>query len=276
MGAPVRVPLPVRLVPTVAERAWFTPPRPSARARARDAEALAAVEPVVVEVEGHPRPGFAVGEGPLMILAHGWGGRAAQMLELAQAVARNGYRAVAIDLPGHNTDDRRTSDGFQMAAGLGAIEAGFGPPAGVIAHSLGAMATVMAFGDRPPGVAVWLAPVLDVRDSLQVFSQRAMLAPWTTRALRRRVERFIGDWWPSLTAGPETDLPGTQLLLVHDPADPDSAFDLSVELAKRRPHTRLVEARGTGHNRLLRDAATIDQVVRFLDESRVSAGQPGF
>ena len=74
-------------------------------------------------------------------------------------------------LPGITRDDQRTSDGFQIAAGLESVEASFGPPAGVIAHSLGAMATVLAFSDRPPDTAVWLAPVLDVRDSLQVFSQ---------------------------------------------------------------------------------------------------------
>ena len=263
MGA-VRVPLSVRVLPHIAERAWFTPPRPSDRARARDALALASVEPISVTVEGRARSGFVTGEGPLMILVHGWGGRAAQMLDLAQAAARNGYRAVAIDAPGHNTDDQRSSDGFQMAAGLRAIAKSFGPPVGVIAHSLGAMATVMAFGDRPPEIAIWLAPVLDVRDSLQVFSLRAKLAPWTARSLRRRVERFIGESWPALTAGAETDLPGTNLLLVHDPADPDADFDLSAAMADRRPNTQLIEAPGASHNLLLRDPRVIDAVERFV------------
>jgi hypothetical protein len=271
----VRVPLPVRVIPQIAERAWFTPPRPSDRAHARDTRALEAVEQISVTVEGRPRPGFVTGEGPLIVVVHGWGGRAAQMLDLARSAARSGYRAVAIDSPGHNTDDERTSDGFQMAAGLEAVESSFGTPSGVIAHSLGAMASVMAFGDRPPDVAVWLAPVLDVRDSLQVFSHRARLAPWTARSLNRRVERFIGDWWPALTAGAETDLPGAELLIVHDPDDPDAGFDLSAALANRRPKTRLVEAPGTGHNHLVRDPHVIDTVEHFLDEARVVNNQSG-
>jgi pimeloyl-ACP methyl ester carboxylesterase len=210
-----------------------------------------------------------------MVVAHGWGGRAAQMLDLARSAARRGYRAVAIDSPGHNTDDKSTSDGFQMAAGLEAVVASFGPPAGVIAHSLGAIATVMAFRDRPPDVAVWLAPVLDVRESLEIFSHRAKLAPWTARSLKRRVERFIGDWWPALTAGPDADLPGAEILIVHDPADPDSGFDRSAALADRRAKTRLVEAPETGHNLLLRDPNVIDSVERFLDEARVVTNHPG-
>jgi pimeloyl-ACP methyl ester carboxylesterase len=273
MGA-VRVPLPLRVLPAIAERAWFTPPRPSDRTRARDAQALESVEPISVEVEGRARPGFLTGEGPLLILVHGWGGRAAQMLDLAQAAARHGYRAVAIDAPGHNTDHQRDSDGFQIAAGIEAVEATFGTPEVVIAHSLGAIATVMAFRNRAPRTTVWLAPVLDVRDSLRVFSHRAKLAPWTVRSLRRRVKRFIGDWWPALTAGGQTDLPGTNLLIIHDPADLDADFRLSAAMADRRPNTRLVEAPGAGHN-LLRDANVIDSVEHFLDEARVVDTHPG-
>jgi pimeloyl-ACP methyl ester carboxylesterase len=260
----VRVPLAVRLLPPVAERIWFTPPRPSAPARARDTRALASVEPISVAVDGRARPGFATGEGPPVILAHGWGGRAAQMVDLAVATARNGYRAVAVDAPGHNTDDQRTSDGFQMAAGLEAVEARFGPPAMLVAHSLGAMAAMIAFAERPPERAVWLAPILDVRATLQLFSHRAKLAPWTTRSLHRRVKRFIGEWWPALTSGAGSDLPGTELLIVHDPADPDADFAHSSALAERRPGTRLVEAPGLGHNPLLRAPDVIDTVERFL------------
>jgi pimeloyl-ACP methyl ester carboxylesterase len=271
----MRVPLPVRLLPPVAERIWFTPPRPPVRAVERDAGRLETVGPITVIVDGRERPGFVTGEGPLLILAHGWGGRAAQMLDLAASAARNGYRAVAIDSPGHNTDEQRTSDGFQMAAGLEAVEARFGPPAAVIAHSLGALTAQIAFNERPPETVVWLAPVTDLRASLRLFSGRAKLAPWTARFLHRRVRRFIGErWWPVLTAASETNLPGSRLLIVHDPADPDADFDTSAALAERRPDTRLVEAPGLGHNSLLRDPGVIDAVERFLLEAReAGAGQ---
>ena len=269
----MRVPLPVRLLPPVAYRVWFTPPRPGARAIERDADRLKTVEPITVTVNGGDRPGFVTGEGPLVILAHGWGGRAAQMLDLALSAARNGYRAVAIDSPGHNTDEQRTSDGFQMAAGLEAVEVRFGPPAALVTHSLGAMTAVMAFGDRPPGAVVWLAPVLDLREALQLFAHRAKLAPWTTQALQRRVKRFTGERWPVLTAGADTELPRAELLVVHDPADPDASFDTSAALAERRSRTRLVDAPGLGHNSLLRDPGVIETVERFLIRARETGAE---
>jgi pimeloyl-ACP methyl ester carboxylesterase len=269
----MRVPLSVRFIPPVAYRAWFTPPRPGPRAAARDAERLKAVERISVTVGGRLRPGFVTGDGPLVILAHGWGGRAAQMLDLGEAAARAGYRAVAIDAPGHNIDERRTSDGFQMASGLEAIEERFGPPTAVIAHSLGAMTSVMAWGnrDRAPDTVVWLAPVLDIQSSLRLFASRAQLAPWTDRLLRARVRRFAGDSWSVLSAGADADLPGADLLIVHDPADPDAEFATAAALAERRSSTRLVATPGLGHNHLLRDARVVDTVERFLARARLSS-----
>lgn len=265
------VPLPVRVVPAVAQRVWFTPPRPSARALARDADRLKIAEPITVAVDGRGRPGFSVGEGPVVILAHGWGGRAAQMIDLAEAVAASGFKAVAIDAPGHGNDEQTSSDGFQMAAGLEAIELRLGPPAALITHSIGAMAAVLAFADRPPAAAVFLAPVLDLRDPLRVFSDRAKLAPWTARSLSRRIRSFAGDSWPEITAGAQADLPGAELLIVHDPRDRDAPFTTSARLATNRSRAQLVEVPGLGHNQLLRDPGVAEATSDFLADVRIDS-----
>src|SRR5262245_6769233 len=43
----------------------------------------------------------AVGTGALVVLTHGWGGRAAQMAPLAAALAQRGFCAVIVDIAGH-------------------------------------------------------------------------------------------------------------------------------------------------------------------------------
>lgn len=260
----MRVPLAVRALPSVAERVWFTPPRPRPETLERDADALASVEPIWVMVEERERPGFSVGEGPLVILVHGWGGRAAQMTELAEALAGQGLRAVAIDAPGHGTDAQTTSDGFQLAAAVRAVTDVYGQPAAVVAHSIGAIATVLAFSDDPPPTIVFLAPVLDAEQALSLFSKRAQLFPWTSRSLARRFRRFAGELWPVITAGHDTGLDGSHLLILHDPDDPDTEFSISATLAAKRANTRLEVTDGLGHKRLLRDPGAIDTVTRFV------------
>ncbi len=268
-------PLPVRLLPRLAERAWFTPPRPSAEKIEGDGARLSRAEPIEVMVDGRSRPGYTIGAGPLVILAHGWGGRAAQMADLATAVAAAGFLAVAIDSPGHGSDSQSTSDGFQIAAGLRAIADRFGAPDAVVAHSLGAMASVMALHHAPPRSAVFLAPVLDLEEALARFDVMAGLAPWTASSLRRRVRGFVGERWPELTAAAEADLPGTEILIFHDPADPEVPIAASSELARRRPATRLVETPGTGHRRLLRQPELIEAVTGFLVETSKAVREAG-
>lgn len=52
---------------------------------------------------------FEWGSGPLVILVHGWGGRAAQMAPLAALLASKGYRSVALEIPGHGSPGRRST-----------------------------------------------------------------------------------------------------------------------------------------------------------------------
>jgi pimeloyl-ACP methyl ester carboxylesterase len=49
------------------------------------------------------------GAGPVVILVHGWGGRASQMAPLAASLAEQGFQAIALDVTGHgNSTSRQT------------------------------------------------------------------------------------------------------------------------------------------------------------------------
>ncbi len=50
------------------------------------------------------------GEGPTVLLAHGWSGRGSQMGCFAEPLVDAGYRVVAFDAPGHGDDDARFYD----------------------------------------------------------------------------------------------------------------------------------------------------------------------
>ena len=258
----MRAPLAVRAIPTVAERAWFTPPcRPWEHMEGSDP---IPGRPIELTVSGKPLRGFEMGEGPLVVLAHGWGGTAASLSRMGRAIAKARFKAVALDAPGHGSDGQATSDLFQMAATLGAVVAEYGDPKAVVAHSLGAMASLVAFEDAPPPRAVFLAPGLDLNQLLDTFSARAQLLPWTSRSLRRRIRRFVGERWTTISAGSELDWGGASLLVIHDPADQQTDFEASAALAAKRPDTYLVVAQGLGHRGVLEDPDTIDRIVRFI------------
>ncbi|MGH8914954.1 MAG: alpha/beta fold hydrolase [Acidimicrobiia bacterium] len=254
----MRVPLAVRALSAGALQAWFTPPPLSERRAMGDKLALAAVEGVTVPFQGGELAGFSIGEGPLALAVHGWGGRAAQMLPLAGALAERGNRVVAVDLPGHAGGTR--SDVKVIARAVTAVVEAYGPPRSVIAHSLGAMATRLAFAESAPPLVVFLAPCLVVGDAIDVFSTRARLLPWAERGLRRGLRSWDPELFPRLDDITIEQLPGADLLILHDPDDPETLFARSAELAARRERTEIVPVDDVGHSGLLADPGAIDLV----------------
>lgn len=259
----MKVPLLVRVMPHLAERAWFTPPPLSPRRESRWAESINGTDPIVVNVGGVDLTGYTRGEGPSVFLVHGWGGRASQMGRLARTISERGFKVVAVDAPGHG-DGQKTSDVFQMTQAVEALIDQFGHPAAVVAHSLGSMATLRAFRGRVPASVVLLAPVLDVNVALEKFIERAQLMPWTARSLVGRIRKFIGPEWDSFVEGYRTDFGNARLLLVHDPEDGDAPFEQSAALAATRAETDLWVSDSSGHTGGLQAAEVLERVADFL------------
>ena len=104
-----------------ARRLFLTPPRH----RFRDAE-LAALEeasPFTVSMPTGRLIGWRWGrrEDPVVVLAHGWGGRAAQLRSYVAPLVARGYSVVGFDAPGHGMTGGRESSVVHMAAALEAV-----------------------------------------------------------------------------------------------------------------------------------------------------------
>lgn len=256
----MKVPLAVRAIPGYTFRAWFTPPPYGSGARRRDAGAI--TDATRVEIAGHS--GFAVGSGPLVLAVHGWGGRSAQMVPLAHHLAQAGYRVVAVDLPGHAGGP--PTDVKEAAAALRSVAAETGAPAVVIGHSFASMVVRLAFADDPPPVVVLLAPLVRVRDGLEVFADRLRLFPWAQRGLAARLEAWDPEVWPMVFEIRPEQLPGADVLILHDPGDGETPFASAAELAARRPGTEIVAVDGAGHSGILADPVALDVMAAYLAE----------
>lgn len=253
----MKVPLPVRAIPSLTFRAWLTPPPLGVSTAAADRREVADLEPV----HFGGIPGFEIGAGPIAIAAHGWGGRAAQMAPMARRMADEGFRVVIPSLPGHAGGP--PTDVKEVAAALRALIEDFGTPDLIVAHSFAAMVLRLAFGDDAPPRVVLIAPALDVRDALDVFSDRLRLLPWARRGLRRRLEEWDRSLWPTVAQILPDQLSGAQMLIIHDPDDSETPFARSAELAAIRPDTAILVVEGAGHSRILSDENVLEGVARF-------------
>lgn len=233
----------------------------------RERQWLAAATPLEVRAGEDRLPAWSWGEGPAVVLVHGWEGRGGQMGALGMGLAEAGLRAVAFDAPGHGGARSRLSSLPQLAAGVGAVVAAVGPVRAVVGHSFGAAAVCWAVAR---GLAVerlaLLAPPFDLDPYVVQFGELLGASATTVAALVGRIERrFDVDWQearrPALAGAARA--PQTQVLVVHDREDEETPWAGGARVARTWPRGELVTTHGLGHRRLLRDAAVVSRVAAF-------------
>jgi pimeloyl-ACP methyl ester carboxylesterase len=247
----------------LAQRLLFTP----VRARVRDEEraVLASGERFSLAAGGQRVAGYAWGEGPTVLLVHGWGGHAGQMTTLVDPVVAAGFRAVAIDLPGHGESEGSLSSLVHCAKAIAGAAALFKPVRGLVAHSFGAAASTYAMSQGlPVGRAVFFAPPARFESFWSRFQVGAGVPEEIMRRVMRRAESWLDVRFEGLA--PVDLAPGmtTPLLVLHDPQDREMPFEDGAELARHWPGAEIRPAQGHGHLRILRDEGCVGQAVEFL------------
>ncbi|MEM8963093.1 MAG: alpha/beta fold hydrolase [Acidobacteriota bacterium] len=257
------------LSPAIAGRLaapmFLTPPRP--KRPAWEDERLATARPWRLTLaNGRSVAAWRwLGDGPTVVLVHGWGGRGSQLSAMAAPLVEAGFSVVAFDAPGHGDSDGRRSSLVAMSSALHAVAAASAPLAGVVAHSAGATATamVLANGLDIPRI-VFVGPGVEPVTFTHAFADHLGLSEPARRSMQERIERHVGirlDEIDPLALAPDFDIP---LLTFHDHEDRETPFDGAQRLTAAWPDAELRPTRGLGHRRILRDNTVVAQTVRFF------------
>ena len=188
-----------RLAPQVgtrlALRLFLTPLPTKRRARRRPVPAGWRVEALPFEgshVAVWRREG-AIESRPKVLLVHGWGGDAQQMLVLAELLAGEGFEPLLVDLPAHGHAGGWRSNLVQWTRALFALASRHGPWQAVIGHSLGALALAHALArGLPARQAVLIATAPPPRQFLAWFASALGLGEGMAERMARRIEHREG------------------------------------------------------------------------------------
>lgn len=205
------------------------------------------------------------GEGPHVLLAHGWEGTARDMVPIALALAGRGRSVTVFDMPAHGASTGKTTTLPEMSDAVGAVARATGTPDGVVGHSLGAAAAVLALRDGlGASTAALLAPVAE--PSLFVRRLADVLAFSEARyaGLVRQIERRAGIGIHEIDGATAARSLTARALILHDPADRQVPFSHGEELAQAWRGATLLGLPGLGHRRVLYDAAAIERVVAHI------------
>ncbi|HSD38167.1 MAG TPA: alpha/beta fold hydrolase [Rhodocyclaceae bacterium] len=253
-----------RRTPEQVARAFLTPRRPDRPAPPflPDARRFVADGPIG-KVAGR-----IAGEGPCVILLHGWEGSPGDLSGLVPPLLAAGFSVLALDLPAHGA-----SEGERVSIPLGAqalldVQRELGAQhvfhAG-IGHSLGAAILVhaMTLGFRVERVALLAAPAHAVdyardyclRDGLDALQTEQMLDFMHTR---------FGVDVRAISMPAQAAMRSEPALFVHSDDDRVVPLEDSRLTAHAWRGALHVTVEGLGHARLLRDGAVIERVTRFV------------
>jgi pimeloyl-ACP methyl ester carboxylesterase len=212
---------------------------------------------------------WSFGEGPAILLAHGWSGYAAQFDAWIEPLVSAGHRVVLFDAPAHGGSGGRQTNIMDMAGAIQHVAGLYGPVHAIVAHSFGAPATLFALrhGLKVDRLVLMAAPLSLTKFSL--FLAHVLGLPLSVRGrMQRNMERKLQFRWDET----ETDTVladlvaarGLDVLLVHDKRDREVPFASAERIAAAVPSAQLHATEGNGHTRLLRNGAVIAEAARFV------------
>jgi pimeloyl-ACP methyl ester carboxylesterase len=219
--------------------------------------------------EGRKLARWTLGQGPRVVLVHGWNSRGAHLLGFAQPLVEAGFSVTLFDLPAHGDSGGHVASVVHAGRALRAITADIGEIHAVIGHSMGSAAALLAFahGLRVRR-SVHLAGPSSLTPMVKGLAAMHGLGPADAAAFAGWVEGFIGARMGCVDL--ERLQPGLRHpgLIVHDVDDRTVPFGASMALHAAWPGSRLERLSGLGHRRLLADAGVIAHSVDFIAPGR--------
>lgn len=215
------------------------------------------------------------GDGPNVILAHGWSGRGAQMGRFVEPLVKAGFRAILFDGPAHGPAHRSTlrtglslkrrTNIFEFSEVILQIEKQYGSTYAIIGHSFGGAASALAIhrGLKAQKLIMIATPsdLLKVFDS---FSGFLNLSRESKSAFQKYVEldaKHAAQDLSPLEIAKDIYAP---TLLIHDPLDREVPFSHAERALKAWPNAEICAIEKAGHYRILKNDQAIQMAIAFL------------
>ena len=206
------------------------------------------------------------GHGPTVLLVHGWEGRGAQLGSFIEPLVRAGLSVVAFDAPGHGDSPGRRLYLTDLADCVIDVAHTVGPLHGIIAHSFGAAAVLLAHqrGNVDAKRNVMIAPSVLVGEAVAQFGRAVALDDRDCSTLAHQLASHSGLGIEALELERLVGARDAALLVVHDQGDREVPHHGAVALAAAWRQAQLRTTHGLGHRQILRNANVIEEAVAFL------------
>jgi pimeloyl-ACP methyl ester carboxylesterase len=255
------IPTAARPAPEQVLQAFLTPRPPRAPAPAF----LPGAERLHIDTPSGRVALHRAGQGPTVLLLHGWEGQAADLAAFAPPLQAAGFQVLAMDLPAHGGSEGRQTNIPHSARALRAVGDTLGPLHAVIAHSVGSAVLAEALHDglQAKRAVLIAAPAHYASYARQVGA----LAGLDAAGIERLLHLLRGPLGVDIQ---EVSLPRraaslTQpALFIHSADDRIVAIADSEASAAAWPGARHLRLDGLGHRRILQEPAVVAEALHFI------------
>ena len=207
------------------------------------------------------------GDGPSVLLVHGWEGHTGRMLPLVRPLLEQGYRVFALDAPGHGFSPVAKTHLVDVGRAIQAMIEQHGPFYCIIGHSFGASAASIMLARNPqlmPERLVLLSPMRDIQQHFDIFASVAQLSPKLRAKVRALAPGRVGmefEQVSTIDAVRTFIVPG---LVIHDRHDTLIPYEGGALIAQNWRGSQFFSTDKLGHRRGLRNAVVQQAILDFL------------
>lgn len=219
--------------------------------------------------EGSQNVAWTWGTGPLIILVHGWNGRAAHLAPLAIQIAQAGFQTVAIEVTGHGSSPGNRTGWTHFIEDITALTRTLGQEVhAYVAHSAGGLTTMAArnlTGIHATRYVCICSPSYPF-PPINVVRKRLDPKPGVIELYEKYIARQFNTSWDTLKSGVSYLGAGQDLLLFYDEGDRFVDHSEGDRILALCPGARLIKSQGYGHTKVLAAPELAKAVVTFLTD----------
>ncbi|MBD9415104.1 alpha/beta fold hydrolase [Pseudomonas sp. PDM16] len=210
------------------------------------------------------------GQGPAVLLMHGWEGRPTQFTDLIRALVRAGYGVVALDGPAHGHSPGHEANVVLFARALLEAASELPPLRAVIGHSLGGAGALLAtqLGLRTEALVTIAAPAR-ILGALRRFAHFVGLPRQARARFVRMVEESAG--MPAAQLDVDRYRLAFSGLVIHAEDDPMVPFAEARTIHDAWAQSRLLALEAGGHSKLLADPRLVNAILEVLGSADLNA-----
>lgn len=218
---------------------------------------------------------FTSGEGPVVLLTHGFGSRASHLALIARYIVNNGFKAVLFDAPAHGkskkVNQKNMLNMHEYGRAIFCVAKSIGPIYAIVGHSLGAFTSVF----NVSGTGQLATYKFSVEKLILISSPISVERILENYAIQRNELHLL----PQLTTDMENDYNfkvstynlldaiqhlNSKVMFIHDEDDAVIPSSDVLQLRNKYKNIVYIQTKGYGHEKILLNRKMLYAIKEFL------------